>query len=79
LGTAVQLKGTKTFVRRDEMAWMARATSSLPVPDSPVTKTVTSEERILCTSSTSCVIAGEEWMNPGMKLSRACADCSGRS
>ena len=31
---------------------MARATSSLPVPDSPVTSTVTSDERILCTSST---------------------------
>src|ERR1051325_1954679 len=36
---------------------MARATNSLPVPDSPVISTVTSEERILCTSSTRRVIA----------------------
>ena len=55
---------------------MARATNSLPVPDSPVTSTVTSEDRILCTSSTSRVIAGLEWMKPGIRLVPASVLCS---
>jgi hypothetical protein len=37
---AVQLTGTKGVVLRVEWLWMARATSSLPVPDSPTTSTV---------------------------------------
>jgi hypothetical protein len=32
--------------RRPLAAWMARATSSLPVPDSPVTRTVDVEPAI---------------------------------
>ncbi len=37
---APQLKLTKGLSARGESAWMARATSSFPVPLSPVTRTV---------------------------------------
>jgi hypothetical protein len=36
----VQFTGTKAAALRGEWLWMARATSSLPVPDSPTTSTV---------------------------------------
>ena len=39
-GMAPQLTATKGASRRGERAWMARATSSLPVPLSPVMSTV---------------------------------------
>ncbi len=38
--SAPQLRATKGWFRRGLRAWSARATSSLPVPDSPVTSTV---------------------------------------
>jgi len=37
---AAQLTGTKGCWLRVDSAWMARATSSFPVPDSPCTNTV---------------------------------------
>ena len=39
-GIAAQLTAKKVFPARAERAWMARATSSLPVPDSPRIRTV---------------------------------------
>ena len=39
-GTAPQLTATNGRSRRSELKWIARATSSLPVPDSPPTSTV---------------------------------------
>ena len=39
-GTAVQLKGRKRCFDRGEQLWIACASSSLPVPVSPVTSTV---------------------------------------
>jgi hypothetical protein len=41
-GTAAQLTATKGCSRRGDRWWSARATSSLPVPDSPVMSTVAS-------------------------------------
>ena len=38
--SAPQLSATNGWPRRGLRAWSARATSSLPVPDSPVTSTV---------------------------------------
>ena len=40
-GTAVQLKGTNGLAARSEKSWMARAMISLPVPLSPVMRTLT--------------------------------------
>ena len=39
-GMAPQFTATKGMAARGESSWMARATSSLPVPDSPVRSTV---------------------------------------
>ncbi len=39
-GTAPQLSATNGLSRRSELKWIARATISLPVPDSPVMSTV---------------------------------------
>src|SRR5450756_1105066 len=39
-GSAPQLSATNGRSRRGELKWMARATSSLPVPESPVTRIV---------------------------------------
>ncbi len=39
LGIAPQLSATKARGRRGELWWRALATSSLPVPDSPVIRT----------------------------------------
>src|SRR6202012_6236819 len=38
-GMAAQLSSTKTRSRRRDSAWMVRAMSSLPVPDSPKIRT----------------------------------------
>ena len=38
---ALQLKGTKGLAARSEKLWMARARISLPVPLSPVMRTLT--------------------------------------
>ena len=45
-GIAAQLSGTKGFAARVETAWIARAQTSLPVPLSPVMKTVAVERPI---------------------------------
>ncbi len=42
LGIAAQLRAMNGLPNRLELKWMARAMSSLPVPDSPWTRTVTS-------------------------------------
>ena len=42
-GMAAQFSGTKGLAARVETAWMARAQTSLPVPLSPVMKTVAVE------------------------------------
>ena len=39
-GRAAQLTATNGFPARGDLAWMARATSSLPVPLSPTMSTV---------------------------------------
>ena len=44
-GMAPQFTGTKGWSRRAESSWMLRATSSLPVPDSPRTRTLVSCRR----------------------------------
>src|SRR5258708_2007317 len=41
-GTAVQLKGMNGLAARPEARWTARASTSLPVPVSPATRTVMS-------------------------------------
>ena len=48
--SAVQFTGTKAAPARGECVWMARATSSLPVPDSPCTSTVAVEAATRATS-----------------------------
>jgi hypothetical protein len=45
-GIAAQFSGTKGFSARVETAWIARAQTSLPVPLSPVMKTVAVERPI---------------------------------
>ena len=44
LGQAAQFRATNGRFLRADAAWMNRATTSLPVPDSPVTSTVVSVE-----------------------------------
>jgi hypothetical protein len=63
-GIAAQLKGKNTRSRRRLVAWSARATSSLPTPDSPVMSTVTSEERIFSMRSTTDSMAGDSHTRP---------------
>ena len=48
--SAVQLTGTNGAPARGECVWMARATSSLPVPDSPSTSTVAVDAATRATS-----------------------------
>ena len=48
--SAVQLTGTNGALARGECVWMARATSSLPVPDSPSTSTVAVDAATRATS-----------------------------
>ena len=43
---AAQFSGTKGLAARVDMAWIARAQTSLPVPLSPVMKTVAVERPI---------------------------------
>ena len=55
-GSAAQLTAMKALPRRGERSWSARATSSLPVPDSPWISTVL-ETGAICSilTSTSCI------------------------
>ena len=57
---ALQLTATKGPCDRRLRRWMARATSSLPVPDSPVTRTVTS------TRTTLAIMRKTSWSSPLM-------------
>ena len=55
-GRAPQLRATKGRSRRSELKWIARATSSLPVPDSPVMRIVLLVGAIVSTrSNTACM------------------------
>jgi hypothetical protein len=49
-GTAAQFIWTKGLSRRDDSAWIARATSSLPLPRSPE---ISTRARVGATMSTS--------------------------
>ncbi len=73
-GRAPQLTTTIGLRRRGEAAWIARATTSLPVPDSPVTSTVESDWATFCTSSSTWRMAGEAPRKGGgaTVLSRLC-------
>ncbi len=59
-GIAAQLTLTKGFSARVLLPWMARATSSLPVPDSPVISTVALVGAARATASWTSPRAGEE-------------------
>ncbi len=61
---AAQLMGMKGLSARREHSWTARATSSLPVPDSPRMATVAVEGATRWISSRSCRIAGSLPMMP---------------
>ncbi len=56
---AAQFTGTKGWAPRRLPAWMARATSSLPVPDSPVRSTVASVGATRTARSSASRRAGE--------------------
>ena len=57
-GTAAQFIFTKGWARRGDSSWMARATSSLPVPFSPRIRMGTSAGAARSTSARSAAIAG---------------------
>src|SRR5436190_1142629 len=67
-GTAEQLKGTNSRSERRLSRCMARAISSLPVPDSPVTSTVESESFMRSTLFATSDIARLLNTIPGNKL-----------
>src|SRR5207247_3293652 len=56
--SAVQLTVRSGLSRRGEYLWMARATNSFPVPDSPRTKTVVGAGATRATSSAISRILG---------------------
>ena len=61
---AAQLTATKGFETRGLFLWMARATSSLPVPVSPVMRTVAlvgATRAIICRSSENCGTDAEDF------------------
>ncbi len=60
---APQFSPTKARALRGPLSWMARATSSLPLPDSPTTRTGTSEA---VTRSTSLSMARMGALSPMM-------------
>jgi hypothetical protein len=57
--SALQFTGTNARLARRPAKWSARATSSLPVPLSPVISTVASDGATLSIVARSCCIAGE--------------------
>ena len=63
-GMAPQLTGTKGLPSRPEMRCRLRATTSLPVPDSPVISTFTSVSASLATTSLTRWIAGLTPISP---------------
>ena len=56
---ALQFTATKGWPLRTLTSWMARATSSLPVPDSPFTSTGAMLRATLSTSERTCCMAAE--------------------
>ena len=64
-GRAPQFTATKGPARRGERAWIACATTSLPVPLSPVSSTVVSLCSRFSISRKTRSIAGERPMSPG--------------
>ena len=58
-GIAPQLTATKGWPARALTSWIARATSSLPVPDSPCTSTGAMLRATFSTRPRTCVIASE--------------------
>ena len=62
-GMAAQLTCTRVRSRRIDWRWMARATSSLPVPLSPVTRTVAGVGAALSMVSRRRRMAGAEPMS----------------
>ena len=63
-GSAAQLTVMNALPRRGERSWIARATSSLPVPDSPSTSTVELTGAICSILTSSSWIAGDSPMMP---------------
>src|ERR1700741_2406214 len=59
-GTAAQLRVMKAFSRRGDFSWMARATSSLPVPVSPRIETRVSLAATFSICARSLVMAGPD-------------------
>ena len=73
-GIAVQFTATKGRSRRGERRWIARATSSLPVPVSPRRSTVASASATCSTIANTSRIAGEvadDLLEPGRPLELA--------
>ena len=66
-GMAAQLTATKGAPRRLPCSWMARATSSLPVPVSPVTSTVASlstrRPMVFCTWRRASLLPTRVWLS----------------
>ena len=58
-GMAAQFTATNAFDERPDRRWMARAISSLPVPVSPVIRTVESLRATLDTRESTAVSAGD--------------------
>ena len=59
MGVAAQLTLTKARAERRDRLWMARAMSSLPVPVSPVIRTVESVGATLATRARTACRAGD--------------------
>ncbi len=70
-GMAAQETVTKGPSRRAPASWMARATSSLPVPDSPDTSTVASVPATLRTCSSTRCMGSERPTSPWGSWSRS--------
>ena len=66
--SAAQLTATKRWSRRGPAAWMARATSSLPVPVSPSMRTVVRELATRAISSSTLRIAA---LSPTISFGRS--------
>ena len=57
-GRHAQLNAMKGPARRSELSWMTRASTSLPVPDDPPIRTVTSVLATREASASSCSVNG---------------------
>ena len=57
-GRHAQLNAMKAPARRSELSWITRASTSLPVPDDPPIRTVTSVFATREASASSCSVNG---------------------